>query len=456
MQSVLLICITAVILSIIIISRTTFYCIYQTALERFTVSEYETRFNIDYNAIKQKLVDRSALQYVNNQVFEREENNLLAEKNAYLANPPPCKGDWGEWSTCDANCDGNTSGIADGVQVRSFRINPKGSLPCPSNTREEKPCSIPCDVDCQISEIPFQKKCEPVCDTLNSTAQCTAKIKYKIDVSPINNGKPCPLLEQTYTNYKTDCEVKCRLNPERLLSGCDAKCDGNNGNAEGNEIYIQDIDPTLTGKIVPPCPSEENRKRYQKCKVSCDVSCIGQFDSCNGIKAGFRLKTYKVQRPKINNGADCPYPNGATQECTTDMNNVMFRYINSNKCLNSYGDSQDMWNSRGVLGYNNCDKRNKDKFNFLKDGRIQSTLNTSYYLCPTNGVENNNVESGADVVYWADCKAQFALRNDNKIEYVGRKAAGYENTPLCLSHKNNRDSSMMLRDCSDGIEFELF
>ena len=99
MQSVLLICITAVILSIIIISRTTFYCIYQTALERFTVSEYETRFNIDYNAIKQKLVDRSALQYVNNQVFEREENNLLAEKNAYLANPPPCKGDWGEWST---------------------------------------------------------------------------------------------------------------------------------------------------------------------------------------------------------------------------------------------------------------------------------------------------------------------------------------------------------------------
>jgi hypothetical protein len=177
-----------------------------------------------------------------------------------------CSGNWGNWSNCNANT---------GTKTRTFNISIK-----PSNNGDicPTPETIKCQVDCSGNWSNWSD-----CNANTGTKTRT----YETIINPLNNGVSCPEPETI------KCPVNCKYEYGNW-DVCDATCNGIDANVSGKMKRLLNIIPEMNGG--DPCDSQmmsQMSEMYIPCSKNCPVSnCSHQYGqwkdcvaTCNGSNA---------------------------------------------------------------------------------------------------------------------------------------------------------------------------
>ena len=237
-----------------------------------------------------------------------------------------CSGNFTEWTTCDAYCDGiNAISSKPGKRKRTYIVttpDSNGGASCPISPEIETCTKIDCSVNC-IGKWNEWSNCDAICDGINtlSSRTGTRKRTYTITTPASNGGASCPISPETETCAKTDCPVNC-IGLWNDWSACDATCDGSKASATGTRkrTYTITTPASNGGASCPISPETETCT-----KTDCPVNCIVKWNdwttcnaTCDGSKAsvtGTITRTYTVTTPISNGGASCPI-SPETKTCT--------------------------------------------------------------------------------------------------------------------------------------------
>eukprot|EP00929_Paragymnodinium_shiwhaense_P048014 TRINITY_DN24344_c0_g1_i3.p1 TRINITY_DN24344_c0_g1~~TRINITY_DN24344_c0_g1_i3.p1 ORF type:complete len:1739 (+),score=304.31 TRINITY_DN24344_c0_g1_i3:62-5278(+) len=261
--------------------------------------------------------------------------------------PVNCQGNWDEWTTCSATCDG-------GQQSRTFRVampGKYGGKKCPtSQTRE-------CNTDkCQIFFTTTITTTTTT--TTEETVDCqgewskwttcsatcgggTQASVFKILVPPKNGGKPCPsskrsrqcktqrcpITTTTRTTTGTRNSVDCQ-GEWTEWENCSATCDGG---VQSSSFKVSVL-PKHGGE---PCPDEDEKTREcntQQCPTTTTtttpkpVDCTGHYNQWTKCSAtcgkGTQQRTFVIDQKAENGGKPCEEKTETrlcnVQECPVD------------------------------------------------------------------------------------------------------------------------------------------
>lgn len=172
-----------------------------------------------------------------------------------------CFGKWGDWTPCDATCDGvQTSNT--GKQKRTYTITTPINDKLIKTIETDTTCTKLCNVDC-IEEYGLWGDCDATCKNNEGISEGIKKRTYTIKRPANVGGKACtanPILEEK-------CPKTCPIN----------------------------------------CVGEWSN--WSECETS-GTTCTGQ----NPFNKGKKRRTYKIKTQNSNDGAKCDKEDGAIEE----------------------------------------------------------------------------------------------------------------------------------------------
>ena len=246
--------------------------------------------------------------------------------NTHLC-PVDCIGYWGEWK-CEATCDGiNSSKIGYRKRTYTIITESanSGKICKVNNNRVEvisKCTKTDCPVNC-VGNWGNWTACNATCNGINSSKIGSRTRTYTITRPAANGGTSCPkannYIETDNTCTKTDCPVNC-VGSWGNWTACNTTCDGTNSSKIGSRTRKYTITrPAANGGT--SCPKSNNAiETDNTCtKIDCPVNCAGTWGNwtacnttCDGInssKIGSRTRKYTITRPATNGGTSCPKSN---------------------------------------------------------------------------------------------------------------------------------------------------
>jgi len=125
---------------------------------------------------------------------------------------------WGPFTDCSADCNGGIK-----KRKRKILVDPKnGGEPCP-NLTESVPCNThSCPIDCVVSQWGEWGDCSKECGPSERR-----RIR-KVLVPPKGGGKPCPILTESKRCNTLPCPIDCEVSNWGEWSKCDKECGGGN------------------------------------------------------------------------------------------------------------------------------------------------------------------------------------------------------------------------------------
>eukprot|EP00122_Pirum_gemmata_P018287 Pgem_evm1s17130 len=225
---------------------------------------------------------------------------------------------WTEWSDCDGECSVDiVQNATTGYHYRIREVttpSKNGGEACPKLS-DQKACTIPCVVDCVMSNWIVSEPCQSNCSNANENGEVEGEITYTrtILTNPENNGTSCGPLEKKEV-CQEQCPIDCVLSAWQD-GGCNAFCNFANesGIATGEQTYYRDVlvKPLNGGK-----ECELPLTKQETCFIECPVGCIvGEWNdqgSCSAICDGTSAEAtgtqnqVRVNIPSNNGAADCP------------------------------------------------------------------------------------------------------------------------------------------------------
>ena len=126
--------------------------------------------------------------------------------------------DWGPFTDCSADCNGGIK-----KRKRKILVDPRnGGEPCP-NLTESVPCNThSCPIDCVVSQWGEWGDCSKECGPSERR-----RIR-KVLVPPKGGGKPCPILSESKRCNTLPCPIDCEVSNWGEWSKCDKECGGGN------------------------------------------------------------------------------------------------------------------------------------------------------------------------------------------------------------------------------------
>jgi Thrombospondin type 1 domain len=168
--------------------------------------------------------------------------------------------DWTPFGPCKANV--GSCGAGSQTRTRTIRTQPaNGGKACGPLT-ESQACSIPCPVQCKVSDWNAFSTCRP------NVGSCGPGIQNKtrtVVTQPANGGAPCPTLNENQA-CNIPCPVQCKVSDWTPFGHCRANV-GSCGPGSQNRTRTVVTQPANGGA---PCPTlNEN----QACSIPCSVDC---------------------------------------------------------------------------------------------------------------------------------------------------------------------------------------
>ena len=217
--------------------------------------------------------------------------------------PVNCEvGEWGEWSTCSAECDG-------GFRSRSREITvpaENGGADCPSLWKEEgcneDACPDPDPIDCVMDDWGDWSTC---------SADCDGGMQYRtrdISIYPEHGGTPCGEVQEVQECNQETCvpdPVDCVAGDWSDWSVCSAECDG------GYQYRSRDVTtPASDGGTVCDLLYEEQDCNLLSCPdpdpVDCELGDWGEWSLCSAeCDGGYQIRTREIVVLPKNGGLDC-------------------------------------------------------------------------------------------------------------------------------------------------------
>lgn len=448
---------------------------YKEGFETSEINLYDSTLNITDDvrlAIEQNMYNRQLLNKKDKDITSFEEERIGAEKAEFGKRDIDCDYEWSAWGECNASCYQNTSGIAEGEQMRTLRIKAprqRKGKPCPDNEPKKQKCITTCNVDCKLDRPLVQIDCKPQCDGISPNATKTISEKYNIKVKPQNEGKKCNNLKEglicddktctdTVTCSTSTCPVDCVGSWSDWSSCGEGKCDESTGRTSGRKktrTYKITRDAQYGGK---QCEAGNGQVDSWSCDTDCAVDCKGYWNIEPDYLPSFgcRIGKYTKTQNALNGGKNHCLKTGEHPRCALEDANNVGLVINDHciqtKCWNGCyeGNPADDWPL--VLWWhepNNgkkCYNKSRFRVNFLKDGRIQSVNDNSLYL----GVDDIDVRKP---VKWKKVGATWFINKDNKLE-LSRNGNANGNG-FCLSNfdkpRNNVDLSLRLCNMASQV-----
>jgi hypothetical protein len=181
-----------------------------------------------------------------------------------------CFGKWGDWTPCDATCDGvQTSNT--GKQKRTYTITTPINDKLIKTIETDAPCTKLCNVDC-IEEYGKWGDCDAICKNNEGTSEGIKKRTYTIKRPANNGGKACttnPILEEKCTK---PCPINC-VGEWSNWSECETSgstCTGQNPFNTGKKKRTYKI-ITQNSNDGTKCEKEDGAIEEENCQKECSV-----------------------------------------------------------------------------------------------------------------------------------------------------------------------------------------
>uniref|UniRef100_A0A0G4F982 WSC domain-containing protein n=1 Tax=Chromera velia CCMP2878 TaxID=1169474 RepID=A0A0G4F982_9ALVE len=225
--------------------------------------------------------------------------------------PVDCEmSDWGSWSQCDSTC-----GV--GYQDRRRRVKTPAAhqgAPCPTELTQRQECpDLPaCPVDCELSEWGCWGSCPVECGTGKHSRE------RHVLVEAANGGKECDTkLTEERECESVPCPIDCEMSDWSEWGGCSISCGTGGMRLRNREVTVV---PLHGGKACDSRLEEEGPcEELPGCPVDCLVSCWSKWGECSVTCGGGTKKRSKVILVEPQNGGkECPEE--ATLEDTVACN----------------------------------------------------------------------------------------------------------------------------------------
>ena len=207
--------------------------------------------------------------------------------------PIDCEvGDWGEWSSCSAECGGGTE-----TRTRPVTRHPEnGGEACPDLMEQVSCNEQPCPVDCEVTEWGEWSECSDECDGGERFRTRT------ITQHPEYGGAACPPVLEVEPCNEHSCIVHCEVSDWTAWSECSQECGG--GTRDRTRTIIRH--PERGGALCPELEAQEACNDHP-CPIDCAVTDWGEWSECSAdCGGGTRTRTRITTRLPQHGGTACP------------------------------------------------------------------------------------------------------------------------------------------------------
>eukprot|EP01012_Entosiphon_sulcatum_P049575 TRINITY_DN6820_c0_g1_i6.p1 TRINITY_DN6820_c0_g1~~TRINITY_DN6820_c0_g1_i6.p1 ORF type:complete len:7637 (+),score=112.47 TRINITY_DN6820_c0_g1_i6:5459-28369(+) len=208
--------------------------------------------------------------------------------------PVDCQvSDWSDWDRCTKDCGAGTQ-----KRRRIIEVQPAyNGTGCPIEMEQSRICNEnPCDVDCLVSTWDSWTPCSSACGRGSKSR------KRSILTAPVGNGARCPELVETMPCNMDPCPVDCVVDPWEAWSDCNKDC---GGGTKSRNRFIR----THTANGGLPCPDlkETVDCNTQPCPVDCVTSSWAAWSPCSVVCGGGQQQRSRtvLQQPQYG-GRSCP------------------------------------------------------------------------------------------------------------------------------------------------------
>ena len=167
------------------------------------------------NGIDPYKIGRTNRIYRMQDISNNYNNTIESETSCVVTCPINCKGEWSNWSNCEANCTNNASSIK-GKRTRTYNIltQPVNSGSACEFTNGYIQTDLTCDKTCPVNcEGNWEEwsTCEPniACNGKDPLVKGKIKRKYIVTKPAINGGLSC-IKENNYIETE-ECDSKCAV-----------------------------------------------------------------------------------------------------------------------------------------------------------------------------------------------------------------------------------------------------
>lgn len=210
---------------------------------------------------------------------------------------------FGDWSTCTLTC-------GTGSQTRSRDVISKasnGGYTCPFLSESRLCNTVPCAVDCAMSEWTDFSVCTTTCGT-------GYQIRTRTIITPAaNGGKACKWVRNKRNCNEQVCAEDCTVSEWGDWTTCTKSC----GTGSQTRSRSVDRDSAYGGKQCPGLSGTRECNSFA-CPVDCTVTKWEQWSLCsNSCGGGIQSRSRKVALEYSYGGKSCPHL-AESQACMED------------------------------------------------------------------------------------------------------------------------------------------